>query len=796
MLPTIRAQAEGTISDTVCWQPASLQPDPLTNAILQEVGSPVTLRPATRVPGFLAESKNGNYKEMARQFEKLHKDLDIPHDLLSGAFKEAATDSAWDSSRYTEGSLISCCRPALGSQLLLEDVNADADREWYTAARFRKDVKPICDFSPGDGDGDGYDADEYSTGYGWSSHREWALYAGGECNNELWAAPLPAAGDEGDTFPSLQFRPNRGQSAQKTEVRASIEFTTSIKQIITNNLHPGFACVYFLDAPASKESSRIETFIYGQHSDDVPYISIEQSMLKQSTGASSVQETIQEALAIDPMENAKMTIGHGHVDRYTTPHLTGFAFCIMPQTPDPQALDDGVSAAIDAVCVVIDELGALIGHQLQIMASANTNTTGTNTTGTDTIYTPVFKSSIWQNSRVYEQAVIDGMGLVLMDKAAVDERRESYWSELRGRGMRYDRVDLQQVYQYLVQDVRSETGGLVQTANGEVADYSSLTRKAQSGVLKKIADMASRPISAYDISSAVISVLSSNGAGLAKELPSWTEDGKRIREVLLSLDPETLRERWRSGGLSELMEIVCEKASACRDKDNNGANNNDKDDDEHIQQALCSKFASASLSNSLTKASIGRASSDIKLANVRLQLAEGKGAQERAASEQTAQSSDPVSELESKLGTLSSHAGLLNDQWLNGAIADSSQTQQPPMPYGAGSQVSQARKRKSRPSQPAYTNSQTQTPGRVLAPESLRSTISARMSQPLFQSGRFEVVPETQFTSSMQSAFGASQFTQATADYFSAASAARPAQSLRSRTSQSQAKKKTRRSGF
>ncbi|KAI8325567.1 hypothetical protein GQ54DRAFT_204385 [Martensiomyces pterosporus] len=998
MLPVIRALSDDTPPGKISWQPASIQPDPRSHGIIEEVGKPVVLRPATRIPGFLTESAEPDYREMTLQFEKLHKDLDIPHDLLVGAFKEASGESVGNPTGFTQGNLVACCRPALSTHQPPKDTAVALGSAWPTSAQFQRDVK----LGPDDRRG------EQGLEYRWSSHREWTLYAGGECGNELWAAPIPAAGDSGEMFPSLRFRSGAGQPASDVDVQASIEFTTPVRQIIARNPHPGFACVrtasmvsllsitqcysssnwtpyikasiagcpysyddgdpwtchvswspwtlseaalasgggyirlwdfeagrgselktgdgledydiqwncceywnsprhilcanpdelYFLDAragssktsimsipdsafafdeemftaicpsamhpmhavaasthairvfdqrylkqpvvawrhnnpltdppihlqssdlpqysmgraaaivAASEESSQIATFVYGQHSSDGPYISIEQSMLSTSTGTLSIQETVQEGLAIDPMENKDMTIGYSHIPRYSTPHLAGLAFHIMPQG------SGNASTATSAVCLVLDDLGTLIGHRLHVMPSADSGIV-------ETPCDVVFRPPMWQSVSMCGQSIIDGMGLSFMDKAKADARREMYWSELRKRSMQYERIDLQRVHRYLVQEMGTAGGASSHAsgrkyASGKAADYSRRLQDISASTSKRIARMANSEVSAYDVSSLIISILSSKPANLSKELPTWTADGKRIREAMVSLGPVAVEECWRNGGLPRLLSTVCEQ-SLCVFPDSAtleaSAQGRGDGDSQRIRRGLEDMFASASLPNPLSSATLSRASKDIELAGMRVRLTADKdsgahGEAAGAAAETPAPrrgiSSSPASVLDSKASSLSGPACLLRDLWLNDPFADGSQRQLS-LSYGTSTQQpSQPRKRKGRASKPTLQNTQVgldaqaQPSLQFLAGESFRSSTPG-LSYLHRQSAGFEAVPETQFLSAPRQAQlgrsqAASQGSIAT-DFFSAPSASRPPSS-KPRPSRSQGKKKSRKSGF
>ncbi|KAJ2235883.1 hypothetical protein GGH97_005626, partial [Coemansia sp. RSA 475] len=61
-----------------------------------------------------------------------------------------------------------------------------------------------------------------------------------------------------------------------------------------------------------------------------------------------------------------------------------------------------------------------------------------------------FDSNIWKNTREIDGAIVDGMDLVLQTKAERDLKKETLWAELRKRGEVYERVDMADMYQYLI----------------------------------------------------------------------------------------------------------------------------------------------------------------------------------------------------------------------------------------------------------------------------------------------------------------------------------------------------------
>ncbi|KAJ2772451.1 hypothetical protein IWQ57_001760, partial [Coemansia nantahalensis] len=225
----------------VRWHPASVPHGLRVRGMLTEPRAPVALRPPTRIPGFLAQDAGPSYCHMVYNFRRAHSDLDIPHELLASAFRDAKETGSRDGIPSAKGGTVAVCRPALGEQQPTHpppgaDTGGDAAEDWLAVLRHKRNVDAVLS-----GRAAHEDASELPRGPLWSSRREWAMYAGGECGNELWALPLPLADDAAQGFPSLQRRDT--DCAAGAEVRPSIEFTTPIRQVVARASHPGFACV-------------------------------------------------------------------------------------------------------------------------------------------------------------------------------------------------------------------------------------------------------------------------------------------------------------------------------------------------------------------------------------------------------------------------------------------------------------------------------------------------------------------------------------------------------------------------
>ncbi|KAJ2746755.1 hypothetical protein GGI20_001085 [Coemansia sp. BCRC 34301] len=235
MLPSIRSERRSADPHAeVGWTPASEQRQPETYGVVTEAGLPVTLRPSTRTAQFLDPSRgNDDVHSMFSTFSSLHQDLDIPKDILCDGFAEALDESDWDHIASKKGNVMACCRPTLNRADIIHYAEQEGKPglEWLRKTCYKRNSKPIT--APRSS----------SSEYRWSSHRAWAFYPGGACNNELWALPLPTIDDQCSDFPSLQYRRHGRKSPRGVEAKPSIEFARTIRQVAANELHPGYACV-------------------------------------------------------------------------------------------------------------------------------------------------------------------------------------------------------------------------------------------------------------------------------------------------------------------------------------------------------------------------------------------------------------------------------------------------------------------------------------------------------------------------------------------------------------------------
>ncbi|KAJ1734261.1 TATA box-binding protein-associated factor RNA polymerase I subunit C [Coemansia biformis] len=675
---------------SVHWHPASFQHGLRTHGLLSEPRPPVTLRPPTRTPGFLKQAECPPYYRMVYNFRRAHGDLDIPHELLATAFQEAEADGGWDNIPSMKGGVVAVCRPALGDRWPPNpppnagETGGSAEDN-LRGLRFKRDIKPAL-ATRARAEGDDGDSEAASEPGVWSSRREWAMYASGECGNELWALPLPLPDDGAHAFPSLRRCGSAIPDATAAEVAPSIEFTTPIRQVAAHSSHPGAVCVrtdsmvaivglsqchrgpnwtpyvsadvvghpysydsgdrwtchaswspwrateialasgtgsvrlwdcaagrevllkdaeqagsydiqwnccefwnsprhllcanpdalYFLDAragrtqtaimslpespfalsgeaftaicpsalhplhavaasthairvfdqrypkqpvmawehgstpadppiylqssrlpnyadghaacilAATEKSSRIYCYVYGQGGSDQPYTSLDQSVLRPAAHASTVYETIQDALAIDPQRSEDMTSAYTHIAEYPTARLAGFSLSFMAPVDGTDAGVAGTRAPADSVCVSVDELGAVVGHHVVVAPSAST---GNGFKAPASAHSGLLYSGVWNAAREVDGTIIDGMNLVLRERRSTDGTREATWAELRKRSEAYIRTDMSQAYRGLLEHVAR--------APPEIG-YPPLSAAEGEALRRRIPSITSRDTSAYE----------------------------------------------------------------------------------------------------------------------------------------------------------------------------------------------------------------------------------------------------------------------------------------------------------
>ncbi|KAJ1663836.1 TATA box-binding protein-associated factor RNA polymerase I subunit C [Coemansia sp. RSA 1813] len=221
----------GSTDPQVSWLPLSKPADRQTRGIVREAYGLVVVRPPTRIPGFLKRPKAPSQQEMLRQMQIVNRELDIPPEIIVDALQEASVDTTCESASPFTGNVVACCRPVVDCSAVLQSRNLSKKALSYRLAVLRNKV----DVKPGLSTGKA-NANE-SHGYRWSSRRKWALYAGGECNSELWAMPLLAESNKQYALDEL------GPTGDRADAKPAIEFTTAIRQVSARDSHPGFACV-------------------------------------------------------------------------------------------------------------------------------------------------------------------------------------------------------------------------------------------------------------------------------------------------------------------------------------------------------------------------------------------------------------------------------------------------------------------------------------------------------------------------------------------------------------------------
>ncbi|KAJ2622759.1 TATA box-binding protein-associated factor RNA polymerase I subunit C [Coemansia sp. RSA 1358] len=202
-----------------------MHPERRLLGIIREPHAPVALRPPTRIPGFLKRSGALTHQEMLRQLKITHRELDIPPEVIIDACQDSVADKACELASPSKGNVVACCRPVLDDEGLLPiySIDIEKDTNRLKHLRYKQNVKPdLLTYN--------YMSTKQNDDYLWSSSRKWALYPGGECSNELWTLPLPMECDKRAFFSGEEARP-------------AIEFTTAIRQIVTCDTHPGFACI-------------------------------------------------------------------------------------------------------------------------------------------------------------------------------------------------------------------------------------------------------------------------------------------------------------------------------------------------------------------------------------------------------------------------------------------------------------------------------------------------------------------------------------------------------------------------
>ncbi|PIA16294.1 hypothetical protein COEREDRAFT_8428 [Coemansia reversa NRRL 1564] len=802
--PTLQPSKQGRLLESdIHWHPASIRPDMRTHNILSEPRIPVMLRPPTRIPGFMQPCKDLSYQEMVCQLRNMHADLDIPHDLIAGLFRDAMDDASRDVMSFTKGNTVTCCRPALNEKSIPHTLPPGAKagmspKEIITAARGKQEVG--LNFA-----GSGYsDRDVVENVLGWSARREWTVYAGGECNNELWSLPLPSTEDMGSVFPSLRPRAGVDPTQSGVEAEPSIEFSTPIRQILASDAHPGFACVrtdsmvsiisvtqchrgvewtpyiqanivgepyaydsgdnltchaswsqwniselalasgsgairlwdcnvgsittiqdkdflssrydiqwncceywgsprhilcanndiiYQLDArtkcknttimslaqssfafdseaftaistsalhplhavaasthairvfdqrylkqpvvawehgfpkadsptflqttllpnytqgraacifAASEESSRICGFVYGQGANDEPYTSLDQLALRSTTAASMTCEHIQDTLAIDPYENQDTVLGHTHITDYPTARLAGVSFRFLPYET-AETTDSGLMhKAMDAVCVCVDELGAVTGNHI-VIGTGHSNSTSSGVP--ESTYGEVLGSAIWRNAHGVGNATIDGMNTLFQSDKSRIRKKEDMWEELHKRAEISKFVDMTKVYNALLDDLDKRSGRGLNKVQQPLS-----TQQMQQELERGLNNVSTRDTSAYQVIGAISSGLSHDGRSLLANQSSQFVDKSWLRRQLLCMRDSSGQQELEEPSTPEVLNTIGSDAT-------NIAAKHDVPESA-TARALEGLFScNSSQQSALTCAALCRAAEDVELATIRL----------------------------------------------------------------------------------------------------------------------------------------------------------------------------------
>ncbi|KAJ2584236.1 hypothetical protein GGH95_000519 [Coemansia sp. RSA 1836] len=846
MLPSIASERRpGDPQAAVSWRPASAQPQPETYNVVTEPGSPVIMRPSTRIAQFLDPGRGHDSAQlMYKSFSMVHRDLDIPKDILCDALTEALDESDWDHIASKRGNVMACCRPTLNRADIVQHAEQEGRPalEWLQKTCYKRNVRPIT-------------APRSNHEYRWSSHRMWAFYPGGTCNSELWTLPLPTAEDQHSDFSSLRYRGRESKSMRGVEAGPSIEFARTIRQIATRESHPGYACIrtdnmvgllslvqrhqppdwvprvevdvvgspylfdqgdmwichaswspwtvseialasgtgcirlwdcnagretelkgcdvsdkyddqwncceywnsprtilcanpdtlYMLDArsgcsrtnimsltdslhaaadelftaacpsalhpmhaiaasthyirvfdqrylaqpvvawrhnlstydppiylqtceipqcesgqaaailAASAQSSRVASYVYGQHGSDQPYASIEQTMLKSSTKSARISEDIQDLLALDLKESPDMTICYTYISSHLTSQLSGLSLQLLPREPGA-TLGDSVgegsrvaSKSVDAVCMTIDESGAVVGRRLLLIPRSERKI-GSKPGKLKSSFNPVFKAPIWTNFCPSQGAVVDGMGLLLYDKARNDERKESFWAELRKRGISHRRVDMREPYRCLLKATNTMLES--DSANGLEPSGNVRWSAAFATQLGVVARQAAANVSGLDLANWAIGALSNAPHFVMQsELPSWSASGEGIRDAFLSmrdgeLDGEEVADRIYSDAIGAI--------NACQPL----LGTSRSESYSELERIFGTLHSS---SNVHVTTALARAAKDIDLADVRVRSVAASSRQVSVSRGSTG--SDILSRLETLAGQWSAPAQKLSDMW-------------------------------------------------------------------------------------------------------------------------------------
>ncbi|KAJ2845066.1 hypothetical protein GGI22_006677 [Coemansia erecta] len=217
---------------------------------------------------------------------------------------------------------------------------------------------------------------------------------------------------------------------------------------------------------------------------------------------------------------------------YPTVPLAGFALSLV--TPGiSRKKNDPLSKAPfpEVACISVDDLGKVVARRLYIAPSADA-------ASPRNIVAAV--SSRWADFKVSDGVLTDGMGLVLQSKESRDKYLDNAWAEIRKRALAYQRVDMQDIYRYLV------SGGVVHpetrnepSANAATEEIMSLGSLADA-LVRVLPAMASNRKTAFELVSGILAGLPAQTPRASTQLPSWSLAGTALRRDLLLLKEKGL----------------------------------------------------------------------------------------------------------------------------------------------------------------------------------------------------------------------------------------------------------------
>lgn len=1001
MMPSLDLGSQQTYqnaSSWVRWHSAAKQHQWDKYGLITEHREPVMLRPSTRVPEFLETPYESDTRKMMAYFELFQRDHDIPWEIVEDAIEESNLSSEWKSDPCKYGNAMACFHPALAPNSPSND-----------SARLRQDVAPLTFSGVTEAEGSCIDQE-----YRWSSHRQWALYPGGDCWNQLCSIPLPTLADEGDAFPSLR------SCTVASNPEPVIEFTGTIRQLISREEYPGYVCfrtgnmvslldieqhfdgndhgqtfleakfagqpylynkgdqwtchaswspwtmsevamasstgcvrlwdfevgqedtmlnetdtdvvydlqwncceywssprhilhatpdmVEFLDGrtavhkpcqttimdltkspfayrdelitaispsalhplhavvastqfirvfdqrylaqpvmawkhgldssdpplylqshtipgyrngkaaaiwSASRASSQIDSFVYGQLGEGMPYVSLDQSMLKSSLKRTREGEAIQQKLAldIDPAEVSISTVAAFSDPLHSL--LSGMFVC--PFTlPSTSAVERRSSSTTDFVCLELDLTSALVGHHI-IVRGRHDIPVNFGRESEESLYNTVLgMPSIWTDFAINsDSAIVDGMGIVLFDRETDDKRKKAFWAELRERLISFERIGFKEMYNYLLNNIcpsstLADNGSAIGFSNSvTTGDYSVWHKRFVDGVVGKVSETCSSDTSAFVISDiAIYALLKGLWPSFGQELHSWTGNGGKIRDVLCNLGDGSYDTSLGEDGLPGIVRRLCEKLLSEHAMDVCEEDSAIKEQESQTFKELCEIFVpnnrqQQQVFSPQVKAALTRAAQDIDLCNTRIQYQPDKDSKsddsELVVRRNAEHTEVPPELLKLANKHLSEPARLLNDLWMSDAALregqDNNLTIWSQRPYTSGSarhrhhQQTSTQQRGTKRASATTTSMSQFRPVAAVAPTTGIPTVNTQQQQQrpgLVRSNTSQIVA-TQPSFSTQVVPGV-QFSASTMDTLAAASASQPAKKKK--------KKKIRKSGF